>query len=1197
VSVICPNCGTENPDAANFCMNCGFSLKELSPAGVPEAARQAVPAAANPATQLLQQFMPRELVTKLESVRTGHWSLGERRIVTMLFCDVKDSTASASRLDPEDWSRIMNGAFERMIRPIYRYEGTVARLMGDGILAFFGAPLAHEDDPQRGVQAGLEIVAAFNGYRQQVMAQSHLDLQIRVGINTGLVVVGEVGSDMRLEYTALGDAINLASRMEQTAQPGTVQIAENTYRLVASMFDVRDLGRIQVKGKEMPVQAYQVLRRKRSTHGRPASYQESIAAPFVGRQAERERLHRAFKALREDHGGIVALHGDAGIGKSRLLTEVRAELGAGALRWLVGEALSFGRTISYWTFQVILRQDLGITEDDTDDQAWLKLERRLTDLLDDDAADILPYLGTMLGLEVPEAYAARVKYLDSEVMRLQIFRATRLYFERLAAEGPIVLVFEDLHWSDESSIRLLEHLLPLAHEARVLVVGIGRPAVDSPWVGVYRGLATLYPALFHEIRLQPLTVGESVQLCEGLLGRGSIPSDLRQVITSRAEGNPFFIEEIVRTLVDTEALVFEEDSGWWRLASQLGDADIPDSLRGTIMARIDRLDEALRRVLRTSAVVGRTFSVPILRAVVQDEPALEAELRRLAELQLIEARPGAADTTYAFKYALVHEVSYESLLLQERRALHAAVGAAIEERFSDRLDDYYGVLAFHYARAEAWEKAQDYLVKAGDRAGRIAADAEALSYYRSAVSTYARGAGEGWDPVQRANLERKLGEALLRRAEYESALDYLQQALVSLGQKPMPTGPREMRLSVFEALGRQTVHRLTPRFMRRRPTPLPEPWLAELVDVYTAYAGVAAFRERSLLLTAALAILNVSEQRGYPVGIAAGSTALGMAADLLPAFALARGYHERAIAFAHQTGNPRTIGLAYLGRMLHDYLLGRWDLAMDSYAQTLASFGESGDLRYLSLTGLYAVVSLSYSGQLTRAEEVSRFINRTGQEAGDTQILGWAHLTDSMLQRYHGHYEAAVAAARKAHEKSYAILDMRSSTWATAEIGRALTAAGDYDAAMATFDPPRVHGFDLGVRAGPRAAFLIGRAELYLALLEQSSGHEREKWRLMADEACQAAVKGANAMRGAMPEALRLAARGAFLSGRQPAAERTWRRSLALAQRQRQPYDAALIHLDAGRYLRRADRLAQAEKLFRQLGVEILAERARQTAT
>mgnify|MGYP001820195989 CR=1 FL=1 len=450
----CDNCGFENPEDANFCQNCGQSLQRVCPTcGTPNAAianfckncgtnlrelPQTPTRAGEPTQSALYKYIPEELLSKIISARTSGGMVGERRVVTLLFCDVKGSTAAAEQLDPEDWAEIMNGAFEHLIEPIYRYEGTLARLMGDAILAFFGAPITHEDDPQRAVLAGLDILQSIRPYCEQVKRRWNLEINVRVGINTGLVVVGEVGSDLRMEYTALGDAINLASRMEQTAEPGTIQLTENTYRLVEPLFNFEQLGEIEVRGKLDPVPVYRVLGTK-TEPGRLRGI-EGLEAPLVGRDREMTTLRKALENLQLGMGRIVCLVGEAGLGKSRLVTELRpiwesqsteifpistsadvapildqqAKLSS---RWIDCQAMSYDVAQPYALFQQFIRHICGITENDSGEV----IEGKLNLILDSIPATARENAINIFNLILGNMQESTQQKLDGEAFQRELF--------------------------------------------------------------------------------------------------------------------------------------------------------------------------------------------------------------------------------------------------------------------------------------------------------------------------------------------------------------------------------------------------------------------------------------------------------------------------------------------------------------------------------------------------------------------------------------------------------------------------------------------------------------------------------------------------------------------------------------------------------------------------------------------------------
>lgn len=617
------------PASAKFCFNCGLQLGQRT---LPQHGRQASQPAPPPRASSLDRFIPKELLSQLQAARERGGMVGERRVVTMLFCDVKGSSSAAQSLDPEDWSEIINGAFEQMIAPIYQYEGTVARLMGDGILAFFGAPLAHEDDPQRAVLAGLEIVQGIRRYCTQIESRWHFPIAVRVGVNTGLVLVGEVGSDLRMEYTALGDAINLAARMEQTAQPDTVQIAEDTYRLVAPLFEFQDLGFVEVKGRDKPVHAYRSLRRKERPGRLRGLESHGISSPLVGRNRELAALLRAMSDVGAGHGGIVNLVGEAGLGKSRLVAELRnatqahndsvdrpANISPAALRWCETRCLSYTTSIPHRLSIDLLRALLNLPGDVADAETGAALRRLLEKTPGLAPADLYPFLGHLLNLKLEDEMAERVKYLDGPALLNRYATAWKSLLVGLAQNEPLILVCDDIHWADPSSVDLLLHVLPVAAQAPVLFLFVTRAERDAPGWRLVSQAREVVGAGALELHLAPLSEPDSQQLVSNLLNIEALPAPVRRMILTKAEGNPFFVEEVLRMLIDRGQIVRREEE--WVTVGEIHRLDIPDNLNGVLAARIDRLPEEARYVLQIASVMGRQFYTRILSTVLDREGA------------------------------------------------------------------------------------------------------------------------------------------------------------------------------------------------------------------------------------------------------------------------------------------------------------------------------------------------------------------------------------------------------------------------------------------------------------------------------------------------------------------------------------------------------------------------------------------------
>ena len=723
----CPGCGAELSGQAQFCMNCGHQLAQ--PASDPSQIR-------------LEQYIPKALLAKLEAARTTGGIQGERRVVTMLFCDVTGSTAAAERLDPEEWAQIMNGAFEHLIAPIYRYEGTLARLMGDAILAFFGAPIAHEDDPHRAVLAGLEIVQAIGPYREEVERKWGVDFEVRVGINTGLVVVGEMGSDLRVEYTAMGDAINVAARMEQAAQPGTVLISADTHRMVAPLYEFEDLAKIEVKGKSEPVGAYRVLR-PRSEPGRERGI-EGLDSPMVGRDKELERLLGLVADLRQGRGQIVSVVGDAGLGKSRIIAELHLMLtneglleeegaggpgagGSAGLVWYEGRSRSYESSTPYAPFVGLFNSFFRLDAADSDDEKYGKITQTLTGTQPEGGLSAVPLVATMLGVTVPEEGKHLLQYLQPPQVKEKTFQAVAWIFERSAAIRPVVLVFEDLHWSDPTSQELLEALMPVTDRVPLMIIAVLRPVTQEPAWRFHEIAARDYTHRYTSISLEPLDEENSRSLVANLLQIEDLPDRVRTLIMGKAEGNPFFVEEVIRSLLDANLVVRENSH--WRATNEIADITLPDTLAAVITARLDRLSEESRQVAQTASVIGREFTLGILTEIYQTLTHLDQALEDLQRRELIREKSRVPQPYYMYKHVLTQEAAYASLLFARRRELHLQVAQCLERNSPEQVHE----IARHFLETQEQGRAVPYLVEAGDQAARAYATPEAVGYYRRAL--------------------------------------------------------------------------------------------------------------------------------------------------------------------------------------------------------------------------------------------------------------------------------------------------------------------------------------------------------------------------------------------------------------------------------------------------------------------------------
>jgi len=743
--MICSYCQTDNPIEAKFCMNCGKSLvltcSQCGKGNPPQAkycinCGQPLFNSVEPIVDPIQRYIPKEYAEKLEQARKFQTMKGERRIVTILFCDVKGSTAMAEKLDPEEWAEIINQAFEYLIAPIYQYEGTLARLMGDSVLAFFGAPIAHEDDAQRAILAGLEIIRAIQPFREKIFQRYKLDFNVRVGINTGLVVVGGVGSDLFMEYTALGDAINIAARMEQTALPGTIQIAEDTYKKVNHIFDLEAVEGVEIKGKSDPILVYRVLQLKET----PDSNQgiQGIEAPLVGRSAEVEQLSQILDTVKKGRGQIVSLVADAGLGKSRLLQEVRTVwenigLGVGPFgiinsRWNQVIGVSYESSRPYGLIQRLIRNFIGLSASDSPEVVRDTLKTVFETAGYEIAPKTLAIFETVLGVKEPD----NGSQLKGEELKKAIYRELFSTLDFLVQQGPTVIVIDDLHWSDETSAEFIIHLFQLANRLPILFLCAFRPDRLSPAWKVRGGAESEYPHRYTEISLAPLSIEDSNVLVDRLFNQGDISPVVRKMILDKSDGNPFFIEEVIRTLIDNNFVIRDHNSGRLRVTSSIDDITIPDNLQMLLAARIDRLEESAKQVLQMASVIGRSFDYQVLEIITDTTNELDIELNYLQRLGLIIEVSREPYLEFVFRQALTQETAYNTILLKNRREFHRRVGEALIQLYPERSVEFAAILGHHFYQARD-PRAFIYFELEGDSAFRLYANQEAIHYYSMAI--------------------------------------------------------------------------------------------------------------------------------------------------------------------------------------------------------------------------------------------------------------------------------------------------------------------------------------------------------------------------------------------------------------------------------------------------------------------------------
>jgi predicted ATPase/class 3 adenylate cyclase/DNA-binding NarL/FixJ family response regulator len=759
----CPTCQSPTRPGARFCSACGQNLASQPtpspPPGEPSASPDR-PSSLDEKLDQLQRYLPTHLADKILATR-GRLA-GERKLVTVLFADLVGYTTLSRQLGEEGLFALMDELYEVLIHEVHHYEGTVNELTGDGLIAFFGAPLAVEQAPQRAVRAALALQEAVARVGARVERARGVRLHLRVGINTGPVIVGTVGNNLRMDYKAVGHTVNLAARMEQTAAPGTIQLTEHTYRLVEGYFECDALGLISIKGLAEKLRAYRVTG-ERGGRARIDVAHERGFTRLVGRERELELLHQCFDLARDGRGQAVSIIGDAGLGKSRLLYECRQALADHNCTWLDGRCHPYGAALAYGPIIEILKHHFQINPSDRDEDVREKIHRWL-EPFGTALATAAPYMYHLLGVgtagELPERLAP-------EAIKHRTFEALQGLMCESAARRPLVLAIEDLHWVDPTTAEFLTALLERIAGARVLLVYTYRPEFVCTWSR----------KSYHRVlTLTPLAPPDGYQMLTARLGTPHIQDDLVTLVLDKAEGVPFFLEELVTSLRETGVIALQD--GQWRLTARAPAVPVPDTVEEVLMARIDRLPEGAKSVLQIGAVIGREWSETLLREVAGlAERELTGHLAALTDAELLYARGLPPQTTYVFKHAFTQDAAYRSLLTARRQELHHRVAVTLEALFPDRLEEYYGPLAYHYleaAQGDELAKAMAYALRAGDRNMALPAYAEAVRFYHMAMEALER--QESVDEAQRCPLLLMLGAAQRKAGDHLQAQATLQRA-------------------------------------------------------------------------------------------------------------------------------------------------------------------------------------------------------------------------------------------------------------------------------------------------------------------------------------------------------------------------------------------------------------------------------------
>jgi predicted ATPase/class 3 adenylate cyclase len=711
LSLECPDCHFENQPGDRFCGGCGQNL-------IPSSTPQSVTLALEEKLKNIQRYLPQGLADKILSQR--HKIEGEHRLVTVMFCDMAGFTPLVEKLGSEKAYRIMDQIYEILIHKVHEYEGAVNEMTGDGVMALFGAPMALEDAPQKAIRSALAIhreMAKFSDRLEQEEGSPRF--RLRIGIHTGSVVVGSLGNNLRVEFKAVGDTVNLASRVEGMAEPSATYVTEDTFKLTEGLFRFEALGDRKVKGMTKPVKVYRVIAPSTRRTRFDVSAEKGLT-PFIARERELELLLDGFQRVKGGRGQAYSIMSDPGAGKSRLVYEFRKAVAGEDVTFIEGRCLSYSRNVTYHPILEILRSAFDISEEDENSQITDKVRKGFQALRIEEEV-VLPYLLELLlvkesGMDLLTASNEEKKKRINEALNTVIIKSSQL--------RPLILVIEDLHWADKSSRECLTVLIDSIPGQMILLIFTYRPEFVHSWAG---------RSYHSQITLNRLSSRDSIKMVNHILTGAHLDRNLEDLIIEKTDGVPFFIEEFIRSLKDLKAI--ELRNGEWLLAKTTREASIPSKIHDVIMSRVDLLPEGAKEVLRTGSVIEREFSYDLISRVSNlPELELRTHLSHLKNAELLYERGVYPKSTYVFKHALTREVVYDSLLTSRRKVLHEAVGNAIEDVYQDSIAEHYVILMNHFMESENNFKAAEYARLAGKRAEASAALNDAIAYTRKRVA-------------------------------------------------------------------------------------------------------------------------------------------------------------------------------------------------------------------------------------------------------------------------------------------------------------------------------------------------------------------------------------------------------------------------------------------------------------------------------
>ena len=1012
----CPRCQTENPPQAKFCLECATPLlRRCVNCGteLPVAAKFcpecALPVAAPGTTQSRfaapDSYTPKHLA---EKILTSKAALeGERKQVTVLFADLKGSMELLADRDPEEARKLLDPVLEHMMEAVHRYEGTVNQVMGDGIMALFGAPLAHEDHAVRACYAALYMQDSVKRYADGVLREHGVTIRVRVGLNSGDVVVRAIGSDLHMDYTAVGQTTHLAARMEQLADPGSVLVAPDTLALAEGFVRVTSLGPLSVKGLSALVEVYELIGVSAIRSRLQAAATRGLSR-FVGRHTELAILHQALEKAQASHGQVVAVIGEPGVGKSRLVSEFAYSFREDGALVLEAAAVPYGQAMAYLPLIGLLRAYFQLNDLDDAVTIRTKISGRLTGL-DESLVPALPAFLSLLDVPLDDRDWQR---LDPLQRRQRLLEACTRLLRRESQVQPLILLFEDLHWIDPETQALLDNLVDGLPTTRTLLIISYRHEYKHGWAN---------KTYYTQVRVDPLPAASAQDLLDAILGDDATLKPVKRLLIDRTDGNPFFLEENVRALVESRILLGER--GAYRAAKVLDTVRVPPTIHAVLASRIDRLSPEVKGVLQTAAVIGKDVEFDLLLAVADlPEPLLRQALDRLQTAEVVYETSSYPEREYTFKHALTHEVAYGSLLHDRRRSLHARILTTLEQRYAGRLTEQVERLSHHARRAELWDRAATYFREAARKAmrrgayrGAVACLEQALAAVEHQPQTHAllqqtvdlrfllRHSLTVFGDVTRIHDQLRAAEAILRELDDPRRLaklsTYMTQYFWSVSEHDKAIEVGEQAIAQAGGLGDAAL------------------WLEARLYVGSAHFSRGDYGSANRILTENADALAEVDSREARLLASISNCYLAMSLGFLGRFVEASARSDNALRIAERTEHPFQLVWASFGIATLAFLKGQMmDVAIPVLERGMR-LCETTEMQDLALL-VAAFLGYAYA-RARRIADGLRLLDWFVVHAGaQVRVMHYSHVGFIAAEGYvlAGRPEAAIQVARKSLE-------------------------------------------------------------------------------------------------------------------------------------------------------------------------------------